>query len=95
MKAHINYQTIIKNGKPAFAVISYNDFLKIYSGSKASNTIPHEVMRLVIKKDISRIRAWREYLKITQKEAANKIGISQAAFSQIEAQNSKIRKITF
>jgi len=51
-------------------------------------------MRLVIKKDMSRIRAWREYLKITPKEVADKIGISQAAFSQIETPNSKIRRIT-
>ncbi|MGD0466668.1 MAG: helix-turn-helix domain-containing protein [Gammaproteobacteria bacterium] len=94
MKAHIEYQTITKNGKPEFVVLPYSDFLKIYSDPTISNTIPNEVMRLVINKDMSRIRAWREYLKITQKEVANKIGISQAALSQIEAPNSKIRRIT-
>jgi DNA-binding XRE family transcriptional regulator len=73
--------------------LNYN-FLKIYSDPTISNTIPNEVMRLVINKDMSRIRAWREYLKITQKEVANKIGISQAALSQIEVPNSKIRRIT-
>lgn len=45
------------------------------------NYIPNEVMRLAINKDLSRIKAWREYLKFTQKEIADKMGISQAALS--------------
>lgn len=51
-------------------------------------------MRLVINKGLSRIRAWREYLNLTQKEVADKIGITQSALSQIEIPNSKIRKVT-
>lgn len=92
MKAHIEYQTIIKNGKPTFAVLDYSDFLKIYP--IANNYIPNEVMKIAINKDLSRIKAWREYLKFTQKEVADKMGISQAALSQIEAPNTKVRRTT-
>ena len=93
MKAHIEYQTIIKNGKPTFAVLDYSDFLKIYPIA-ANNYIPNEVMKIAINKDLSRVKAWREYLKFTQKEVADKMGISQAALSQIEAPNSKVRRTT-
>ena len=48
MKAHIEYQTIMKNGKPTFAILDYSDFLKIYP--IANHYIPNEVMRMAIKK---------------------------------------------
>lgn len=47
-----------------------------------------------IKQDISSIKAWREHLGFTQQEVATKMGITQAALSQIEALNSRSRKAT-
>jgi DNA-binding XRE family transcriptional regulator len=46
--------------------------------------IPWEVVRRSINEDISNARAWREYLKLTQQEVADRIGISQSALAQIE-----------
>ncbi|MDP2853523.1 MAG: helix-turn-helix transcriptional regulator [Smithellaceae bacterium] len=37
-------------------------------------------------------RAWREYLGLTQKEVASRMGISQAALSQMESGEKKLRK---
>lgn len=44
--------------------------------------------------DRSAIRAWREYLGLTQKEVADKMGVSQAALSQMESGEKKLRKAT-
>lgn len=57
-------------------------------------SIPHEVMKRVIKERYSRMRAWREYLGLTQEEIAAKMGITQAAFSQMEAPRARPRKST-
>lgn len=94
MSKHINYQTIIQNGIPAFVVIPYDEFLKFYPNAADDVTIPHEVVRIMIKQDVSRLKAWREYLGLTQQEVADKLGVSQAALSQIEAFDSKPRQQT-
>ena len=40
------------------------------------------------------VRAWREYLGLTQKEVAKRMGITQAALSQMEAGEKRLRKAT-
>lgn len=57
-------------------------------------TIPHEVVGLVVKKGMSLVKAWRAYLGMTQTEVAKKAGISQAALSQIEKSENKLRTAT-
>jgi len=95
MSKHINYQTINQNGKPAFVVIPYDEFMnKIYPQHKIEPTIPHAVVGIMVKNDCSLIKAWREYLNFTQQEVAAQMGITQAALSQIESNNSKPRKET-
>jgi DNA-binding XRE family transcriptional regulator len=94
MIKHINFQTINQNGQPAFVVIPYADFLKLYPQVEQETTIPHDIVRLMVKEEISRLKAWREHLGFTQKEVAEQLGISQAALSQIEALNSRPRKET-
>ncbi len=46
--------------------------------------IPHEVAGFMLEKGYSPAKAWRVYLRMSQKDAAKKLGISQAALSQIE-----------
>jgi transcriptional regulator with XRE-family HTH domain len=41
-------------------------------------------MRRHIERGVSSARAWREYLGLSQEEVAGRMGISQAALSQIE-----------
>ena len=62
--------------------------------SRIKEGIPHEVVSQMVRKDISRIRSWREHLGLSQKEVAQKMGITQAELSQIESTNSKPRKAT-
>ncbi len=62
--------------------------------ARSEEGIPHEVVQKIVKNNQSRIRAWREFLGFTQEELALSMGITQAAFSQLEASRAKLRKAT-
>jgi transcriptional regulator with XRE-family HTH domain len=47
-----------------------------------------------INRDITYLRAWHEYLDLTQAELAERAGITQAALSQMESGEAKLRKAT-
>ena len=52
-------------------------------------TIPHEIVKIMSKKEVSAIAAWRIYRGLTQAQAAEKAGISQATLSQIEKMGTR------
>lgn len=83
-----NIQVITENGVPAFAVIPYGQFKLIcrkIDNLPDPDEVPHEVAAMMLEKGYSAPKAWRKYLRLNQSEAAAKIGISQAALSQIES----------
>lgn len=85
MNAPINFQTILgEDGKPAFVVIPYSDFIKL-PGVVRPGVIPNEVVGKRIMDEVSMLQAWREYLMLTQEEIASRMGITQAGYAQIEA----------
>lgn len=98
MNALIKHTQIIENnGKPAFAVIPYIDFVKIkhqLEKTEERTLIPHDVVVLNVLKGMSMIKAWRTHLKMTQAQLAQKAGITQAALSQIEKSGAKTHKAT-
>jgi ribosome-binding protein aMBF1 (putative translation factor) len=94
MNEAINYQTIQHGGTILFVIVPYGDFLQMKSNSPITEGIPHSIVEKMTYDNISRIRAWREHLGFTQQEVAEKMGITQAALSQIETKNSKPRKTT-
>lgn len=55
--------------------------------------IPSDVVNMVFDNNYSPAQAWREYLNLSQVEVANRIGISQSAYSQYE-KSQKLRKTT-
>ena len=85
-----NVQIIKQAGKPAFAVIPYDDFVKLIGTEQKPEepTIPHAVVGLVIKNNWPLVKAWRKHLKMSQKSLAAKAGISQPALSQMENSNN-------
>lgn len=94
MNAPINIQILTgPDGKPAFVVIPYADYVKSQEAQSGAPYLPHEVVSLMVDHDWTAIRAWREHLGITQEEMANRLQISQPAYSQQEA-NPRIRKQT-
>ena len=92
MKIPTNIQYIEQDGKPVFAVIPYDEYIKLLPSEDV--TIPHEVVGLVIKKGMNLVKAWRTYLGITQSEIAKKAGITQAALSQMENTKNTLRTAT-
>ncbi|PIT34467.1 helix-turn-helix domain-containing protein [Snodgrassella alvi] len=63
------------------------------SGINLQNATPSEVVSLIFDNGFTPARAWREFLQLTQEECARKLGISQAAYSQLETSNNP-RKTT-
>ncbi len=92
MNIHTNYQIIEKDGKPVFAVIPYDEFLKLTQDEEA--TIPHEVVGLIVKKGMNLVKAWRTHLGMTQAEVAKIACITQAALSQMEKTDNELRTAT-
>jgi DNA-binding XRE family transcriptional regulator len=96
MSVKTEFQIIKQGGVPAFVVIPYDEYMK--SAKKkpripVGDSVPHEVVGLMIDHDYTIIRAWREYMGLTQKEVADKMGITQAAYSQMESAR-RLKKIT-
>jgi DNA-binding XRE family transcriptional regulator len=84
MNAPTEFQTIFNtDGTPAFVVVPYPEFRRMTGGS--TGTIPNEVVNATFDKDISPVRAWREHLMLTQDVVAERMGITQGAFAQMEA----------
>ena len=94
MNVHTNkVQILKKDGVPTFAVIPYEDYLALLPKTE-DDTVPQEVAEKTILKNMPLIRAWRIYLKLTQKEVAAKAGITQAALSQMEKTENHSRTAT-
>ncbi len=72
---------IEKNGEPEYAVLPYREYLDLLAGEP---TFPNAVVKRHVSDGVSLIRAWREYKGMTQKEVADKLGMSQAGLAQIE-----------
>lgn len=90
MNKPVEFQTILgTNGKPAFIVVPYADFVKRYK--KDGGLIPHAVVVLVAAKDLTPAKAWRTHLKLTRGEVASRMGIKQSAYAQLEG-SAKLRK---
>ena len=79
-------------GNPAFVVLPYERWVK--QKGITAGLIPDEVVGAVIEGGKTTVRAWREYLGLTQEEVAAKAGMTQAALSQIESGEHKTRKTT-
>jgi ribosome-binding protein aMBF1 (putative translation factor) len=99
MNKHIEveHQIIRQSGKPVFAVVPYDQFLKLLARADAAAeepTIPHEVVKAHIEGDVSLVRAWREYLGLTQDELAGRAGMTQPAVAKLEASTARPRRAT-
>jgi len=93
MIAPINHQIIEKDGKPLFVLVPYNEYLALVEHDEAI-TVPQAVVEKHILENMSLIRAWREHLGLSQQEVAQKMGISQSAYSQMEKAEANLRQTT-
>ena len=70
-------------GRPEFAVVRYADFQALLGQKDPEEYIPHAVVGKMVA-GATAARAWREHLDLTQAQIAERIGITQAAYSQLE-----------
>jgi len=91
MNRPIDYQIIEQNGKPAFAVMPYDDFIALLNGQGEDTYLPDDIVRMNILEGMSLPRAWREYKGLTQAQVATKLGISQPAMAQMERSDANLR----
>ncbi len=93
MNAPTKFQTILaEDGKPLFVVVPYEAFQKMRADS-AHGMVPNAVVNRVFDAGLSPMAAWREHLRLTQAEVAARMGVTQAAYAQIEA-GKRPRKTT-
>lgn len=101
MNIPTNHQVITHQGIPVAVVVPYAEYaaafadaVGVYGQEAEEGTVPHEVASRVLKEQISPVRAWREYLGLTQAEVASRMEVSQSAFAQMEAPEGKPRMVT-
>ncbi|MFZ3045904.1 MAG: helix-turn-helix transcriptional regulator [Desulfatirhabdiaceae bacterium] len=94
MNRHTDHQIIRDNGVPMFVVVPYQEYLRLVEFQDIETTIPHEVVEKSLVEELGLVRAWREYKGLSQGVVAKKMGISQAAYSQMERPGARLRKKT-
>ena len=84
MSTRTEFQVIVDaDGKPAFVVLPYEQFRRM-QGSYTQGSVPNDIVNVVFERGVSPMTAWREHLGLTQVEVASRLGISQAAYAQME-----------
>jgi len=98
MNTPTSHQILTHNGKPAYAVVPYAEYLQLMerTGARPDEevTLPHEVVKMSTLGGMSLIRAWREHLGLTQEELARRMGITQPAYAKIEGGKARLRIAT-
>lgn len=90
-----NHQVITQNGKPAFAVIPWDEYQKLLQSQTDDSDIwfPNDVVKANVRGE-SLIKAWREHLGLTQEALAEMAGIKQPALARLEKAESNPRNAT-
>ncbi|WP_413614779.1 helix-turn-helix transcriptional regulator [Halomonas cupida] len=70
------------DGEPAFVIIPFDEYMTNY---QKSDLIPPEVFCMVVRDGLSLVRAWRQYLGLSQGEVAKRIGTTQSSYARNEA----------
>jgi len=97
MTAPIDPQIIMQGGKPAFAVIPWDEYQKLvrYSEADESNVwFPQQVVEANAVRGENLIKAWREYFGLTQQELARRAGMKQPALARLESSDTSPRTST-
>ena len=96
MSAHTKPQIIEQNGKPAFAVIPWEEYQGLINQAEKHTSdvwYPNEVVKASARGD-SLIKAWREYRGLTQAALAEAAGVKQPVLASLETSNTTLRANT-
>lgn len=75
-------------GNPLYAVVPYEEYQALIAADNKV-IIPHEVVGLMIEKDLSVMAAWRKYRGLSQVQLAEQLGVTQGAIAQAEKLGNK------
>lgn len=87
MKTHTDNLTLLRDpkGNVAFVVLPISEYESLVGKRRnEADYVPEEIVSFVFINKMSPVRAWREYLGLTQKEVADRLGLTQSAYSKIE-----------
>lgn len=97
MSIHTKHQVIEKDGVPLFVVVPYDEYVATNKRVKKNSTktyLPQAVVEKVAVEGKSMVRAWREYKHLSQNDVADRLGITQAAYCQLEKPEGTMRLST-
>jgi predicted transcriptional regulator len=94
MNIPTKHQVIQKDGKPLFVLVPWDEYVRSTTRSESKTYLPHTVVEKAAVEGKSMVRAWREYKKMSQTEIAGRLGITQAAYSQLEKSQDRMRGST-
>lgn len=91
----IKHQIIENGGKPLFVLVPYEEYLKTFGAETADEPVlPLEVSKIANLDGKSLVRAWREYLGLSQADVAERMEISRSAYAQMEDKSARPRMAT-
>ena len=83
----IPYPVISEKGRPTHVLMPIEEFMSVFGRPdmppKGWTFVPAAVGEAVAD-GISPLRAWREHLRLTQDEAARRMGVGRAVYTQME-----------
>jgi len=82
------------DGTPQYVVIPYDEYMESRERPDDEVTLPLEVVRLSLLEKKGLVRAWREYLGLTQDEVARRMGVSQPTYAGFEQPGRSVRYAT-
>ncbi|MEY0256195.1 helix-turn-helix domain-containing protein [Morganella morganii] len=93
------------DGKPQFVVLPIEEYERLVgdddyteipytSASDDYETVPNDIVQIMLRDDISLLAAWRVYRGLSQYDVADLLNTTQSAVSQWEALNSRPQKKT-
>lgn len=68
--------------------------IPVEAGENDNEPIPNEVVNIMLDDDVSLLAAWRIYRRLSQRDVAERTGLTQSAISQAERKDSKPQKKT-
>lgn len=74
--------------EPLYAVVPFDEYQALLEAD-GRVTLPHDVVVLMVEKELSPMAAWRKYRGFSQAQLAEKLGVTQGAVAQAERLGNK------
>lgn len=91
--SEFHYQTLNDSrGAVTHVVVPVEDFRELVAGKKGDARIPVDVADMCFDDGFSPLKAWRKYMRKTQEQMAERMGVTRSAYTQMEQSERPQRK---